>query len=223
MEKIKGNFITHKFLPILAIIILIFNIFITTTVFGATYDLSDYKNCNLTGGVWAIVCTKEKNEIYLITGERSDFRYLITGKKTNKDGTFYSNGEFFTCEYNGNYWYNSQGGTYVYTFNKGTSKFENRTKYGIGGDCFKCGDCDIIASGVNIVTAGSGSTSFFQQTPVPSKVLINPTIVETIMKALEEMIQTIITNIKTIIPIGLAVLSIGLLILLVKSVILRMT
>ncbi len=83
------------------------------------------------------------------------------------------------------------------------------------------GKSEIIASNVDIKTYGN--KVFFQKTPAPSIFYINPTLMETLAKALGELIQTIITNLQKIIPIGLVILSIGLVILLIKSVISQAT
>lgn len=214
----KENFFTHKFLPVLAIVLFVINIFITNFVFGATYDLSDYKNHDLKNGVWCIVYSKTYDNIYLIVGERSDYRYLFCVTKKDDNGNIYPYAGWSTMQKLGDY--NSQGGAGRYTFNKETNKFENYVYYGIGQ--LNVGECEVIASGVDVYT-NSNWTSFFQKTPVPSKVVIQPTLTETLVEALGEMIQKIITNLQTIIPIGLVILSIGLVILLVKSVISRMT
>ena len=72
-------------------------------------------------------------------------------------------------------------------------------------------------------TSADTTKVFFQITPAPSKVYINPTLAETIQEALEELIKTIAINLEKIIPIGLIISSIGLLILLIKLVISRAT
>lgn len=116
------------------------------------------------------------------------------------------------------------GGISLYTFNTTTSKFEAIRSYNY--QTFNCGtDLEFIGSNTNVIQPTSADTTkvFFQITPVPGKVYIKPTLMETVQKALEELIKTIIINLEKIIPIGLVILSIGLLILLIKSVISRAT
>lgn len=216
-SKKRNICFSHKLLIIFTIILVILT-FTTNTVFGATYDLSDYKNHDLKNGVWCIVYSKTYDKIYLIVGERGDYRYLFCGTKTDENGNKYPASGWSTMKYLGDY--NAQGGAGRYVFNTETNKFDSYVYYGIGG--LNLGECEIIASGVNIYSS-SGWTSFFQKTPVPGKVVIKPTLVETLAKALGELIQTIVEKITTIIPIGLLVLSIGLLIYVIKSVILRTT
>lgn len=216
--KEKNIFLNHKFLIIFTIILFILTFITNNTVLGATYDLSDYKNHDLKNGVWCIVYSKTHDKIYLIVGERADYRYLFCGTKTDEKGNKYPAGGWSTMRELGNY--NSQGGAGRYVFNTETNKFDSYVYYDIGK--LNVGECEVIASGVNIYTS-SGWTSFFQKTPVPSKVVIHPTLMETIQQALETLIQTIINKMTTIIPIGLVVLSIGLLIYAVKSVISRAT
>ncbi len=216
----KESFI-GKFIPIIFLLLLIINIFVPVISYGATYDLSDYKNQQLTGDLWVIVHARSDDKIYLITAERNDYKIMLTDFIDDGDGTYHSRGNWLTCYRISDTWYNGQAGTYVSTFNPETSKFEGRVAYGIGGNCFQCGECDIIASGCNIYAPGNAKV-FFHPTSVPSKVHIKPTLTEMLVEALAKMVTGIVENLKMIIPIGLVVLSIGLLILLVKSVILHM-
>lgn len=216
MIKEKNNIFIYKFLPILIVAMFVINIFFSTTAFGATYDLSDYKNHDLKDGVWCIVYSKKNEKFHLIVGERSDYRYLFCSTSTDDEGNIYPSGSWSTMRTLGNY--NAQGGAGCYTFNTETSKFEDYAYYGIGG--LNLGECEVIASGVDVYT-NNGWTSFFRKTPVPSQVVIQPILMETVTQALEEMIQKITTNLQKIIQVGLVILSIGLLIFLIKSVILQ--
>lgn len=215
----KDNFFTHKFLPVVAVILFIVNIFLNNTVFGATYDLKDYKNHDLKNGGWAIIRVFEDNTIYLITTNNASYPYMYAGYTTDSQGNIFLEGGIL---FNRNIPYSNQSiaGIYVYTFNTETSKFENPVGYN-WEPMFTVKKAEVIASGCDIRV--NDGTSFFQPTPVPSRVYINPTLTEIITKGLVEMVAKLVENMKTIILIGLAVLSIGLLIYVIKSVISHMT
>lgn len=192
---------------ILTIAILIVNIFLSNRVFGAIYDLSDYKN--VVGSTrWCIVYSAEKNNIYLIKTDCTYLGYEGTWSGSNSNTRFYK----------------SMGGITVYIFNVSDNKFYHLTSCDY--QQWSCGtDIEFIACNKDVIRPISDSTTktVFQKTPVPGKTLINPNLTETIMEALETLIQTIINKITTIIPVGLVVLSIGLLIYVVKLVISRAT
>lgn len=207
----------NRFFLLLVIFIFVLQIFCNNVCFGATYDLSDYKNHDLKGGRWCIVYSEKDDKIYLITIKSDWYPYLVFDIKQETSGEYSINGNVIADAYP-NYNYNALGNLYFYTFNPETSKFENLVEHQY---IYTLGEGKVIASGCELY--GMDGTNFFHQTPVPFQVLIKPTLAEMVTKALAEMIQGIIINLRTIIVIGLSVLSIGLLIYVIKSVIWRAT
>lgn len=183
--------IKHKILFI--ILGFLFICCLKTNVKATTVNLSNYATKDLKSGVWVMVIGQETNTIYLITGERSDYPYILTSCVQNDDGSYYSTGSFVTAQNNGSQWYNKQAGTYVYKFNYDTSLFGSATRYGIGDGCFNAGEnCNFIASGKNVYSHGN-STIRFNTTAVPEEYII-PSKFITLEWSFERRVDTIIMS-----------------------------
>lgn len=132
----KKTIFLNKLCIIFIIALLLLNIFINNSVFGATYDLSDYKNQELIGGKFVIIYSLDNDKIYLLTVERADYPYIYTNQHADsKDDKVYSSGGWI-CSYSAGFNGNAQGHIKYYTYNTETSKFENRQHGGIGNGAF---------------------------------------------------------------------------------------
>lgn len=211
MEKDNKNIsFIHKFLIIFTVILCILSFSITNTVYGATYDLSDYQNCVRGSWNWCIVHTLENDKFYFITTTNNG-RYIYT-KGATYNGQACSSGYFDVTD---------RKIFGIYDFDDSTNKFVNYRETSMYGHV-DLGYSEVIASSADVYYSGTDNV-FFPKTPVPSRVVIHPTLTEIIQQELEELIPTIMSKTTMIIPIGLAIFSVLLVILLVKLVIWRMT
>lgn len=191
-KKFKDNFFI-----LLGLFLFIFFIFITTNVQAKTVDLSSYTQCNLMdGNGWCIVYSEKTEKIHLVTiGEYTGYPYLLVSCSADEKGNLYPSGEWTSMNRVGNY--NGQGGTFCYTFNEDTSKFENRTNYGIGK--LNLGKCSIIASGRDIYQL-HGWKMFFSKTDVPDEYLIPGSYIEPYISNTDSDLANMGSNLVVIFP-----------------------
>ena len=149
-------------------------LFISNNSFAATYDLSDYKNHLHSGTAWALVYSIDNDNFYMVTSEISD-RYIYCGTTTLETGEVVSTGYFLFSGSLGSGMSNSLCKPYVCTFDKTTNTFGTRVQYGWDDNPTSnlIGKCRIIASGQDVHPFNKTEV-FFQQTPVPSQVVIPP-------------------------------------------------
>lgn len=186
-----------KILIIFCIVILLSSFILINNVYAANYDLSDYKNQNLMNGSWFIYHSENENLIYLVTTDNTSRPYLTCYLSGGYDWS--SMGELGNCS--------NMGGFYRYTFNTSTSKFEDKEH--IDNGCLNIGNPTdkIIASGCNLYTYQSW-ISFFQQTPVPLVVNIQP---KTVTQVLEKtQVMEVWKNLMKTLVVSLIVFLVGL-------------
>lgn len=173
-------------------------LFINNNVFATTYDLSDYKNHLHSGSAWVLVYSIDNDNFYMVTGGSSNNKYTYCGTTTLESGEIVSTGYFLFSGALGSGMSQSLGDNYVCEFNKETNTFGSRVKYGwdTQGTQNAIGKCRIIASGQDVHPFNK-SDVFFQQTPVPSKVIIGQTTLaeELEMAQVTENFQTMIRGI----------------------------
>lgn len=150
-------------------------LFINNNVFATTYDLSDYKNHLHSGNSWVVVYSIDNDNFYMITSETSN-SYIYSRATTLDSGESVSSGYFLFSTELGSNMSMSLRKPYVCTFDKNTNTFGSRTQYSWDDNATTkvIGKCRIIASGLDVHPFNKTEV-FFQQTPVPSKVIIGQT------------------------------------------------
>ena len=195
----------NKILKISIILILLSFIFVNKNVFGASYDLSDYKN-HIGSNSWLIAYDETNNIFYLFVAYGSG-KNFIGGIKTIDDVNYLNYGIACSAS-SGSYWAQAQYNYTVYTFDSSTSMFTNPKLFTPGSSFLFDSSMLFIASNTDYYYWENG-TPFFQATPVPSMVHIATGVVD---KALEkvEMTQEITTTIvglaKYLIPLLICLL-----------------
>lgn len=186
----------NKILTISVIFILLSFIFINNNVFAASYDLSDHKN-HISDKSWCIVYSYSSENFYLLVSDNTTYKYFYTfDLSLNENGIYTSNGEFLVSSSYGSSPYGSQGNFHSYVFDKDTLVFNYLSQQYTPASHFNCGECEIIASNLDIYNPNKLSI-FFQATPVPSVVRIAPmTLSEELEKIqVQEMWKILMKNV----------------------------
>lgn len=198
----------NKILAISIIFILLSFIFINNSVFAASYDLSDYEN-HVGSNAYLIAYDETDKIFYLFVSANSGTKYFIGGSATVEDSKYISYG--IACSGSYGSWQGNQCNYYVYTFDSSTNTFTNKTTYYPSSQFYFDNNMLIIATNTDYYH-WENTTPFFQATPLPSVVYIQPlTIAEEMEKMkVQELSQTIVTTIvglaKYLIPLLICLL-----------------
>ena len=194
----------NKILTISIIFITLSFIFISNVSFGATYNLNDYKNV-VGSNRWVIVYSVDVDKIYLITTHCTflgrDWEYRWIGSQSNTE------------------FYAYMGSIVVYEFNEETEKFVS-----LGSkqhQTYSCGsNLEYIASNTDVLYPNTSTSTVvvFQQTPLPSKVVLKPTLMEMVELNLKTQIvqETLGTKLTTLTKVGLTIFGLLLVPFLIK-------
>lgn len=211
----KENIFTHKFLPILSILILISFIFINNCFAYSeefTYNDTNYIYYIPEGAYNSFLESEQYKSgkyNYLLSCDNGTCRIYFWLKtqdvkiyQTTKDNYYNSNISDYGCLY------------YTVSENGGNLSLQNSNATSFHNSAYSSGNKIYMFTNVTVYTDSSCSKVFFYQ---PVQVVTIPA-----LETAEQVPEAMRTALKMIIPVGLIVLSMVLLIYLIKSVISRM-